>query len=338
MKIARGAVARALDRPDPNVRFYLFHGSDEGQSRSHAQRLLATLGATRFPLNGPAIKSDSALLSDEASAMSLFGGPRLIWIEPASEEIVPGVEALLEAPAAESPTVAIAGALRKTSGLLKLAEASPKCLSYVSYVPEGQDAERMVAEVGRTFGLKIERSVAARLAESCANDQAIVRQELGKLGLYLDAAPENPKELDHDAIDAVGADLPEGDFLRIADLALSGEVGEVARELQLLIAGGGEAIPILRSLQRRILMLAPARARVERGESPSTVMASIERSLFFKDKSLVGQLLQKWDAPGLARALDRVGKLERDTMLKSLPPLEAMAEELVAIARAGRRT
>ncbi|MEO5775060.1 MAG: DNA polymerase III subunit delta [Sphingomicrobium sp.] len=337
MKIARGAIARALDRPDPNVRFYLFHGADEGQSRSHAQRLLTTLGATRFPVNASAVKSDPALLADEAGAMSLFGGARLIWIEPTGDEIAGGVEALLEGPAPESVTVAIAGALRKTSALLKLAEASPLALSYVSYVPEGQDAERMVAEVGRTVGLKVGSSVAARVAESCGNDQAIVRQELTKLALFLDAAPESPRELDHDALDVVGADLPEGDFLRIADLALAGRVRDVAGELALLISGGGEAVPILRSLQRRLLMLAPARARVERGESAGAVMASIERSLFFKDKALVGGLLQQWDAQALARAFDRAGKLERDVMLTPVPPLEALAEELIAIARVARR-
>lgn len=338
MKIARGAIARALDKPDPNVRFYLFYGSDEGQSRSHAQRLLAALGATRFQLSGSAVKSDPALLADEAGAMSLFGGPRLIWIEPAGEEIAAGVEALLDSPAPESVTVAIAGALKKTSALLKLAEGSRTALTYVSYVPEGADAERMVTEVGRTLGLKVPQGVAARVAESCASNQAIVRQELTKLALYLDAAPETPKELDHDALDAVGADLPEGDFLRIADLALSGDVRQVADELALLVAGGGEAIPNLRSLQRRLLMLAPARARVEWGETVGAVMTAIDKSLFFKDKALVGRLLQKWDAKGLARALDRAGKLERDTMLAPVPPLEALAEELIAIARAGRRT
>ena len=47
----------------------------------------------------------------------------MIWVEPAGDEIADGVEALLEAPSVESPVVAIAGALRKTSALLKLAEA-----------------------------------------------------------------------------------------------------------------------------------------------------------------------------------------------------------------------
>lgn len=339
MKIARGAIARALDKPDPNVRFYLFHGSDEGQSRSHAQRLQGALGATRFQVAGSAVKADPALLADEAGAMSLFGGARLIWVEPAGDEIADGVQALFDGPAPESVTVAVAGALKKTSALLKLAEGSPLSLSYVSYVPEGADAERMVAEVGRTLGLKVPQGVAARVAESCGNDQAMVRQELTKLALYVDASPEAPRELDHDALDAVGADLPEGDFLRVADLALSGEVRRVADELGLLIAaGGGEAIPILRSLQRRLLMLAPARARVERGESSGAVMASIEKGLFFKDKALVSKLLQRWDAKSLARAFDRAGKLERDTMFTAGPPLEGLAEELVAIARAARRT
>ena len=337
MKIARGAVARALDKPDPNARFYLFYGSDEGQSRSHAQRLLATLGATRFHLTGSAVKSDPALLADEAGAMSLFGGPRLIWIEPAGDEIAAAVEALLDAPPPESITIAIAGALKKTSALLKLAEGSRSALTYVSYVPEGADAERMVTEVGRTLGLKVPQAVAARVAESCANDQAVVRQELIKMALYIDAAPESPKELGHDALDAVGADLPEGDFLRIADLALSGDVRQVADELALLVAGGGEAIPILRSLQRRLLMLAPVRARVERGESAGAVMTSIEKGLFFKDKALVSRLLQRWDSRRLARALDRAGQLERDSMLTPIPPLDALAEELIALARAGRR-
>jgi DNA polymerase-3 subunit delta len=337
VRIARGAIARALDRPDPATRFYLFHGSDEGQSRSHAQRLLSSLGATRFVVAGGSVKSDPALLAAEAGAMSLFGGPRLIWVEPAGEEIAEGVASLLAAPATESPVVAIAGALKKTSGLLKLAEASPAALSYVSYTPEGQDAERMVAEVGRTLGLKIAPPVAARVASACANNQAVVRQELEKLALYVGASTEAPKELDHDAVDAVGADLPEGDYARLADLALSGAVVDLASELACLSGGSNDVIPIVRSLQRRLTMLAPARARIENGEAAPAVMASIDKSLFYKEKPLVSALLQRWDAASLATMMDRSGKVERDGMLTPLPPVEALGEELIAIARVARR-
>src|SRR5439155_10420740 len=141
------------------------------------------------------------------------------------------------------------------------AEASPRALAYASYVPEGQDAVRMVIDVGRRYGLKVSAPVASRLADNCGNDQAIVAQELQKLALYVDASPHAPKELDHEAIDAIGAETAEGDFLRLADLALGGDVAGLVDELGRLPPGGTEAVPVVRSLQRRLLMLAPARAR-----------------------------------------------------------------------------
>ena len=338
MKAARGSIGRSLDQPDEAVRLYLLHGPDEGQSRSLGDRLLKGLGASKFVVGASAVRSDPALLADEAGAMNLFGEPRAIWVEPAGDEIADGVEALLGAAACESPVIAIAGALRKTSALLKFAEGHPQALAHASYAPEGQDAERMVIEVGRAHGLRIAAAVAARVADSCGNDQAIVGQELAKLALYLGAAPESPKELDQDALDAVGADVPEGDFLRLADLALSGELGEVSEELARLSSGGTEAIPVIRALQRRLLMLAPLRARVESGERSSAVMTSLGKSLFWKDKPLLEQLLSTWDARGLETVSERAGKLERQLMRgDSPPPAEELGEPLTAIARSARR-
>jgi DNA polymerase-3 subunit delta len=336
VKASKTSIGRTIDQPDPRVRFYLLHGPGEAQSRALGHRLLEALGASKFTVAAGSVKSDPASLADEAGAMSLFGGKRAIWLEPASEEIVAGLESLLEIPAAESPVVAIAGGLRKTSALLRLAEISPQAVAYASYVPEGQEAERMVIDVGRRFGLKIGSSVAARIAEGCANDQGLAAQELQKLAIYIDASPQSPKELDHDAVDAVGAGMAEGDFLRLADLALGGQLDALADELSRLPAGGSEAIPIVRSVQRRLLMLAPARARMERGESLDGVMASLGKSLFWKDKALVGKLLALWDAKTLATLSERAGRLERELMFSRAPDQQALGEELLAVARAAR--
>ncbi len=333
MKASKAHIGRSVDQPSSDVRFYLFHGPDEAQSRALGARLLESLGATKFILTGGAVKSDPAVLPDEAGAMSLFGGKRLIWIEPAGEEIGAGLEALLEANAAESPVVAIAGALRRSSNLLKLAESSPLAMAFAAYAPEGAEAERMVADAGRRAGLKISPSVAARIADSCGNDQGIVAQELQKLALFVDASPQAPKELDHDAIDAVGADLPEGELLHLADLALSGRVADLANELGNL-PPGAESVPVVRALQRRLLQLAPARARIELGESSDGVMASLGKSLFWKDKPMVAKMLSMWDSRRLATVADRVAKLESALMFSPASDQDALGEELIAIARA----
>jgi DNA polymerase-3 subunit delta len=336
VKAAKGGIDRAVDQPNRDIRFYLFHGQDESQSRALAARVAEALSASRFLISAASIKADPASLADEAGAMNLFGGTRVVWIEPATKDIEEGVIALLEGPATENPVIAIAGSLTKTSPLLKLAESSPLCLAYASYVPEGQEAERMVIDIGRRFGLKIAPPVAARIADAAGNDRAVASQELEKLALYIDASPHAPKELDHDAIDAVGAESSDSDFMRLADLALTGNVAELAERLARLPAGGSEGIPVVRSLQRRLLMLSPARARVERGERPDAVMASLARTLFWKDKGIVEQMLTKWRAADLATVAERAGRLERELMFTDVPEREALGEELLAIARKAR--
>jgi DNA polymerase-3 subunit delta len=336
MKAQKGGIGRAVDQPNPETRFYLFHGQDNAQCRALADRLGQALGASRLLLSSGALKADPALLASEAGALSLFGGRRMVWVEPAAEEMLEAVQALLEGPATENPVVAIAGALRKTSGLLKLAEASPLALAFAAYAPEGEDAVRMISDVGRRFGLKVGGAVAQRLAEACGNDQAIAAQELEKLALFIDASPHSPKELDGDALDAVGAEM-ESDFLRLADLALGGETQQLTQELGRLPAGGSEAVPVIRSLQRRLTMLAPARARIERGDRPDAVMAAVGKTLFWKDKDAVSKMLRGWTAADLATVAERAGKLERELMFTDVPVRSALGEELLAIARRAQR-
>jgi DNA polymerase-3 subunit delta len=67
-------------------------------------------------------------------------------------------------------------------------------------------------------------------------------------------------------------------------------------------------------------------------------VASAGKSVFFKEKELVTRLLSMWESQALARISERLGSLERQLMRSDSPPdVEAVGEELVAIARAARR-
>lgn len=336
MKATKGNVGRFVEQPDPKVRFYLFLGPDEAQSRVLAARLLEATGASKFALSSADVKGNVAVLVDEAAALSLFGDRRLIWIEPATNDVAEAAEALLAAPSVESPVVAIAGALAKSSALLKLAESSPLAVAFTAYAPEGDDAAVMVADVCRRVGLTASSSVAARIAASCGNDQALVLQELEKLALYIGGTTQSPKPVTEEALDAVGAISSEGDFLQLADLALLGDLDGLAEALARLPAGGAEGVPAIRSLQRRLLLLAPARARVERGERIDSVMTSMGKAFFWKDKDKFARMLRTWSAEELARVAERTGALERNLMFTDVPQREALGEELLAIALRAR--
>lgn len=337
MKTARGTIGRAVDQPDPQRRFYLFHGPDDSGSRALAARLVASLKAEKFAVSAAAIKNDPALLADEASAMALFGDARVLWVDPAGDEIAEGVAALLDAPAVESPAIAISGALRKTSALLKLAEAHGAALAHASYAPEGAEAARMVIDMGRAEGLHIDPELAGRIAAAAGDNRAIIAQELAKFALFLGASAGSPRELDGTTVDLLGADSAEGDLMQLGDLALGGRGRQLFEEMERANLGASDAIRVVRALQRRLLQIAPLRARVEQGASVDAVMTSMGKSLFWKDKDLLRPLLATWSSERLSQMIERSAALEKGLMLSNEPEVAAVAEELVTIARVAQR-
>ncbi len=337
MKLDARTVGAAVDRPDPDRRFYLFHGPDDAGSRALAQRLLTALGAEKFTVSASGIKEDPASLADEAGAMALFGGPRAIWIEPAGEEIIEGVEALLEGAAPESPVIAIAGALRKTSGLLKLAEGHKAAAAAASYAPEGANAGRMVAELGRAEGLAMTPDVASRVADEAGGNRAIIASELVKYALYLDAAPGRARDLTHDVIDRLGADSSESELMKLGDLALAGDGRALLDELERGTMGPSDTVSVAKALLRRLIQIAPMRARIDSSDRSDAAMTSVTKSLFFKDKAAVENMLRRWDGRRLAAVIDRAARLERDLMLTDQPEVALVGEELVTIARAANQ-
>ena len=337
MIVKGAAIGPAVDKPEPGGRFYLFHGPDEAGSRALGERLLAALKAEKFAVSAASVREDPASLPDEAGAMALFGGPRAIWIEPCGDEVTDGVTALLEAASVESPVIAIAGALRKTSSLLKLAESHGDAVAIVSYVPEGGNAARMVMTLARSEGLIVDKAVAERIADEAGGNQAVVVSELVKYALYLDATPDSPKPLTHEAVDLIGCGGSDGDLQKLGDRALGGAVSDLLEEIESSGLAAKDGITVLRALQRRLLMVAPLRARIADGESPHGVMASAGRAIFWKDKDFVERLLRTWSPEQIAKLVDRTAEVEKELMGTDAPEVASIGEHLVAVARSAQR-
>lgn len=338
MKAKRPEMERALRNPSA-YRFFLLHGPDESGSNALVRVAAAGAGegAERIELTGADLKGDPARLADEAASISLFGGARYIVVQPAGDECVAAVEALLEAPAAGNPVLLVAGALKPASKLLKLALASPAALAFASYAPEGQEAERLVLDMARAEGLTVRPDVARRLAEACAGNRAILALELQKLALYLDAAPDRPRAVDPEALDAVGAAAEEGDLSRLVDSVASGDSAMLQAELLRLSGEGVEGIPLIRAVIRRMILISRLRAQVDRGNSPGAVMASHGRSLFWKEKDAIGRQLSRWRSEALARSVSRLLEAERQVKAPGGLGPRAVDEELFAICRQAAR-
>ena len=339
MKPAEAKLVRALDAADPAIRLFLLHGPDEAGARAYADRLGKALGADaeRIDLASSQLRADPARLADEAAALPMFGGPRWIRIDPATDEAADAVAALLTAPAAGNPAVAIGPALRKDAKLVKLAAASGAAIVHACYPPEGRDADALAVELGREQGLLLQRDIARRLAAATGGDRAILTRELEKFALFLDAAPERPKPLEADTIDALGAAAEEGDLSRLGLTVFAGDVAATEAELARLAAEAVTGVPLVRALARRALLLAQLRGQMAAGDSVERVMETAGRGIFWKERDATGRSLARWEAADLATAATRLAEAERQVKAPGYPGDALVNETVLAIARHAAR-
>jgi DNA polymerase-3 subunit delta len=334
----RPQVERALDAGGVGQRLILLYGPDDSGSRALTARAIKALGddVERIDLSGAQLKGDPALLADEASSISLFGGKRLIRIEPAGDEIIDAVMALSEAPGG-NPVIVIAGALRKDSKLVKYVSAAEDMIAFASYAPEGQELDRLAQDMAAAAGLQADPDFGRRLAALCGNDRAILAQEIEKLALFADAAPDRPRPIGPDALDQIAAANDDADAGKLVDAVLDGRMQAIDEELSAMEGEGGDAIRTVRALQRRLLLLAQLAAEVAEGNGIEAVMAKSGRAIFWKDQKIVSRQLSRWKPPAIARAVERLAATEAALMDAGTPGAVLLHEELFAIGRVAAR-
>lgn len=333
----RAFVGAITARPD--VRFFLIFGQDESAIADIAAQMAAQLGPTaeRIDIDSDRIRNDPALLADEASALSLFGDKRYVRLNFRREEGLAAVENLLALTSDANPVIAIAGNLTKANKLRKLAESHPRAMPYICYMPEEGDAAAAIMAGAAVQGLKLDRSLASRIARYTGQDRKLAAAEIEKLALYYDASPERPATVEVSAFEALSAETGEENISGLINQVMGGELRKVGVELAAARDIGVDTIRIIRALQRRVTLLAALRARVDKGSNAGAVVKAT-RSIFWKEADDFVRQLGRWPSVRLAGLNGHLVDVEARLMsVKEGLGGVILEEELIRIARAAAR-
>lgn len=333
------AIARAWPA---ELRLVLLHGPDAAASHDLARQIARQFADPTNPmavesLAGASLAGDPGALAAAAGAISMFGDRTLVRIDGLDDNGVGAVAALLAGPPG-NPVVATAGALRKGSKLLTLAEKSKEVAALPSYEPGARDAFRLASELGAQFGIRPSRAAAAALFEAAGGDRMQMRSEIAKLALYLDADTGAPQSCEIDDVAAIGVGIRDPDqFALVA--AVAGGRPEATCAL-LARQGAIPGIVTLRAIERRLTLLLSLRGVVDGGASPTTAVEAARPPIFWKEKEAIVAELGLWSTAGLVRGLGELLAAER--AIKSSGSLgELLADTAILTlsrrAAAGRR-
>jgi DNA polymerase-3 subunit delta len=344
--IKRPELAPLLARWPESLRLLLLAGPDESSSTAHAQATIAALSDAADPmavtlLGADQLKADPGRLADEAAAIAMFGGRRVIRVDAGgsatdAEQATEAVRLLLAAPAGSggNPVVMVAGDLGKTSALRRLVETAPDARILLSYSMTPREAEAWATDHARSLGLALAPGVAPRLAEAAALDIGIMGRELEKFALYLGATPDAgaPQRLEPAHLDALGAGLGEEDMGALMAAILAGNRVETVRQLGLLPPGDG--IRLTRQLARKLMQLLELRQAIDAGASPESAAKALRPPLFWRDAQPMAAAAARWPQPMIARALASLLAAEAGIKAPASPG-DMLALQPVALMAAG---
>jgi DNA polymerase III subunit delta len=323
----------------PDIRLYLVFGQDESAIADIAAQLGQQLGpdAERVDIDSDKIRNDASLLLDEATSLSLFGGVRYIRVNVRREEGLAAFENLLESETSGNPVIAIAGDLKKTSKLRKLAESAKQALTHICYAPSEGDAALSVMAAATAAGLRLDRALATRIARYTGGDRKLASIEVEKLALYYDAAPDRPATVEVVAFEALSAETDEENVQALVNCVMGGEVRKLGQELLSARQVGVDAIRIVRAMQRRVTLLGTLRGKVDGGTSAGALVRATP-SVFFKEKNDVIEQLSRWPSPRLAGLNGHLLDIEKRLMaVKAELGGVVLEQELSKITRAAAR-
>ncbi|HMS94717.1 MAG TPA: DNA polymerase III subunit delta [Tabrizicola sp.] len=322
--ILKGVEAsRYCAKPDPARAGLLIFGADPMRVALKRQEVIAALigpegeGEMRLTrMSGGDLRKDASLLLDAIKATGFFPGPRVAFVEEASDSLAdPIATALKDWKPGDAVIVVTGGNLTGKSALKTLFEKHPSavCIGLYDDPPSREEIEDALRKAGLS---NIDREAMTDLTTLArALDPGDFRQTLEKIALYKfrDPSPLTPADVAAMAPSTIEAEVD--DLIAAVAEARANAIGPLFRRLE---GQGVQPVTICIGALRHFRILHGA-ATDPQGPGVGIQKARVN----FKQKDAMGRQAGQWGTRALEQAVSIL--LETDLTLRSASKAPGMA-------------
>ncbi|MEX2618519.1 MAG: DNA polymerase III subunit delta [Alphaproteobacteria bacterium] len=337
MKVAVGRIDAFLRAPDSAARAILVYGPDTGLVRERADILARTVVADIADpflvaeLSPSQLRDIPTLIADEAAAIALTGGRRVVRIREGTDAIAVPLEQFLEDSPGDALVIVQAGDINPRAALRKIFEAAPNAAAIPCYVDDERALERVIRDTLAAEKIRVTPDAMAYLCANLGADRGLSRSELEKLALY--AGPGTEVTL-ADAAAAVGNSSALS-LDNVVMAAAGGDAMAADRALTRSYQEGVNPVTVLRALARHLIRLQLARAHIDSGAAPDVAVKAIRPPIFFKAVPSFLSQLRGWNMGRLAQALSLVLEAEQQCKRTGAPAESLCSRVTLQISRLG---
>jgi DNA polymerase-3 subunit delta len=325
-------------RPPPGISALLFYGPDQGLVRERAE---ACAKSVVPDLSDPfrvaefadgALEADPARLFDEAAAISMLGGRRVLRVRGAGNALARLFDDFLDDHVGDALVVVEAGDLAKSAALRKAFEESEAGAAIACYPDSPETIANVVRTALKAEGLNIRADALDEAVSRLGSDRGITRGEIEKLALYM----RGQKEVTAADVLAIMGDESETRLETVMDATGEGDYVGLDRELERLWIAGTSPAQIIRVALSHFQRLLLAKVAQSRGESIDSVMRRGWPPVHFSRTNSFKAQVARWSEARLGEACDLLLETEALTRTTAVPPEAVTGRALLNIAAMAR--
>ena len=294
-----------IQRLPKDLRFYLVHGADEGLTHERSKAIVGkVLDGDMDPLRivrleGDAIARDPGVLADEAYAIPMFGGSRVIWIDAQGRDLMPALEPLFAEAAGRLHDRGQGRAIEeRRAASQRLRKSAERGIGRMlpGRVESASPADRCG---GRRGGPAIAPDARAALVDLLGADRQTTRGEIAKLVLYARGRPR----IEIEDVEAIVSDAAPSALDELVDQALSGDLKRAAATATRYFSEGGDGDPLMIRLIQRLTLIHRLRLEMDQGQSFNAACQAVYVRLPPAAVRKLAVEAERWTSDSLARRL-----------------------------------
>lgn len=338
MKVPASGADRFAAAPPADLRAALVFGPDQGLVRERAEALAkSVVGDLADPfrvseLDDAVLAADPARLWDEAAAIAMLGGRRVVRVRGAGNTQTRTFERFLADPAGDALVVVEAGDLARGSSLRKLFENAETAAAIACYADTPREVEEVVRAAMRAAGLEIAPDALAEAVQRLGSDRGTTRRELEKLVLYAAGS----KSVSRDDVVAAMGDESEARIEEACDAAGEGHLARLDLALERLWTADVSPVAVLRVAMGHFQRLLAVSGETASGVRAEDALRRLRPPVHFRRADSFRAQLRRWTPDLVLEALDHLLEAEALCKTTGVPARAAAARGLFTVAALAR--
>ncbi len=287
--------------------FFLFYGENEGLKKEIIEsNFKNNYPKKTFYYDESEVLNNKSNFFEEILSKSFFENEKLIIISRSTDKITSIIEEILEKKIDDLVLILNSGSLEKRSKLRLLFEKNKEIICIAFYEDNNQTLSSLASQFFRNNKIQISQQAINLIINRCRGDRQNLKNELNKIESFI----KNKKRIEISEILQLTNLAENYSVTELVDNCLAKNKNKTLNILNENNYNLEDCIIIIRTMLAKSKRLLKLFQEIKISNNIDTAISSIKPPIFWKDKQIVKDQINKWSHKNIELLIFRINEIE----------------------------